>query len=159
MIKPIFVGSREYLGLEIEVRSREPGIWACVHLWIGGESLGREDDPVALYALMNSLDGVLGRGSSDSITSELMDLPANAAWGRLRNILNQHDIPMYHVPSTEFFDDYEIYCVSDNRIARFMWMARHWDPDILHDAKVPRSEVIRMLNELHDAYDNLSRNP
>lgn len=62
MSKTILVGSREPFGLEIEVRSREPGIWACVRLWIGGEPLGSEDDPVALYALMGSLDGML-RGS------------------------------------------------------------------------------------------------
>lgn len=158
MSKPILVGSREHFGLEIEVRSSAPGIWACVRLWIGGEPLGREDDPVALYALMSSLDGML-RGLSDPLTSELLSLPANAALERLRDTLDQHGVPFYHVPSTEFFDDYELYCVSDDRVARFLWMNRLCEPGVLHDVRVPRSEVVRSLNDLHAVYENLTRTP
>jgi hypothetical protein len=146
MDEPILVGSRERFGVEIDVRSRVPGIWACVTLWIGGESLGNKDESVALYALMGALDGML-RGVKDPAASDLLVLPTCALWEHLRTDAERH-----HVPSTEFFDDYEMYCVSDEQVARFLWTSRRRESSDLYDVSVSRSDVQRSLRDLHAVY-------
>ena len=104
------------------------------------------------------LDGMV-KGSSDPLISELLGLPAEAAWERLRGILDENGVPFYHVPSTELLDDYEIYCVADDRVARFLWMKRPCEPGVLRDVRVPRSEVVGSLRDLHAVYKNLLRSP
>jgi hypothetical protein len=146
MAEPILVGSRECFGVEIDVYSRVPGIWACVTLWIGGEPLGNKNEPVALYALMGALDGML-RGAKEPAASELLALPTSALWELLRTNADR-----YHVPSTEFFDDYEMYCVSAERTARFLWTDRRRESTTLHDVLVSRSDVQRSLRDLHEVY-------
>src|SRR5687767_3168509 len=114
MNEPILIGNREQFGLDIEVTSWVPYIYACVRLWIGGESLGREEDePFVLWAVIDSLDGALGRGTNESLTAELLNIPADAAFDRLEGIIDPDTGPLYHLPTTEFFDPYDIYCVSN----------------------------------------------
>ena len=55
------------------------------------------------------------------------------------------------------FARYEVYCVSDHRDARCLWRSRHLDVAVVHDATVPRSELVRVAWELHGVHDRFAR--
>jgi hypothetical protein len=152
MNERILVGSRACFGIELEVASLVAGVWADVLLWIGGESLGREEDAFALYPLLGTMDGLLKMASDDASTSEMLSLPAGAAWSRFEALEGK-----YSVHTCYLFDRYEVCCVSDYRIARFLWRSRYLEVVVLHDARVPRSEIARVAEELHVVHERLSR--
>ena len=152
MSEHIFVGSKGCFGIEVKVRFLSPGVFADVFLWIGGESLGREEDAIALYALLGTLDGLLNRASKNSIASGVSSFQASTLWEDFETIGHK-----YSVDSSEFFDRYEMYCVSDDQFARFLWKDRYLESPILHDVSVPLGEVLRSLRELHVVYDRLDK--
>lgn len=152
MTERILVGSTACFGVEIEVTSIVAGVWANVLLWIAGESLGREEDAFAMYPLLSTLDALLMRAADDAATREMLSLPASAAWPRFQAIEGRHSVNTCYL-----FDRYEVYCVSDHRDARFLWRSRCLDVVRVHDATVPRSEVVRVAWELHGVHDRLAR--
>ena len=153
MNKHIMIGSTECFGIELDVTSVAPaGVWADVILWIGGKSLGRKDDAFALYPLLGTMDGLLVSASDDALTSEMLCLPANAAWELFETVGREE----YSVNTSYLFDRYDVCCASNDLEARFLWKDRYVDPDVLHDVRVHRSEIVRSVKELHSVYGGLS---
>lgn len=152
MSERILVGNKSCFGVEIEVTSLLGGVWADVLLWIAGESLGRKEDAFALYPLLGTMNGLLRRASDDASTAEIMSLPAGAAWSRFEALEGE-----YSVHTCYLFDRYEVYCVSDYREARFLWKSRYLEVPVRHDARVPRSELARVAEELRAVHERLSR--
>jgi hypothetical protein len=145
----VFVGNSCSFGVEIYVSFRvgKAGVFASVLLWIGGKSLGADDDPMALYSLLGTLDGMLSP-TDDALTDEVLRLSPDAAWKRFEVVGDQ-----YRVHQSDFFDRYKIYCVSDDQTARFLWTNRELDCGALHDVRVPRGELALVLKSLHAVYD------
>ncbi len=152
MSERILVGSRAGFGVEIAVRSLVGGVWADVFWWIGGESLGREENAIALYALLGTLDGLLIQASRNSIASGVSSFQASALWDDFETVGRK-----YSLDSSEFFDRYEMYCVSDEQFARFLWKDRYLELPVLHDVSVPLGEVLRSLKDPHVVHERLSR--
>lgn len=151
MSERILIGNRAGFAIEIEVTSLAAGVWADVLVWIGGESLGKEDDAFALYPLLGTVDGLLNRASDDASTARTLRLPTRAAGSRFDALWEE-----YRVHTCYLFDRYEVCCVSDYRTARFIWRARYLPVPELHDVRVPRRELARVAKELHAVYQRLS---
>lgn len=152
MTERILVGSTACFGLELKVRFFSAGVFVDLFLWIGGESLGREDDAIALYALLGTLDGLLIQASRDPIASGASSFDASALWENFETVGRK-----FSVDSSEFFDRYEMYCLTDERVARFLWRERSLKPPVLHDVSVPLDEVLRVLTELHAVHERLDK--
>src|SRR5690348_9229549 len=118
-----FVGTKACFGVELRVRFLVPGVFADVFLWIGGESLGRENDAVAIYALMGALDGLLVPSSEIQAKNGAANFRASSIWESFEEVGYK-----YSVESSEFFDRYEMCCVSDDDVARFFWKERCLEP-------------------------------
>lgn len=135
----ILVGNKECFGIELKVRLRSPGVFADVSLWIGGESLGSEDDAVALHALLGTLDGLSIRASRNSSASGASSFQAAALWENFETVGRK-----YSVDSSEFFDRYEMYCVADEQIARFLWRERSLEPSPFTQVEIELGELRRI---------------
>jgi hypothetical protein len=146
----IMIGSRETFGIELTVTHTSPGIWADVLLWIGGESLGTDEDAFAIHPLLGTLDGLLKRASEDAATQELLGLPANSAWERCAAAGRK-----YCVDTSYLFDRYEVFCVSSESTVRFLWSSRELDPSVIHDASGSRGDLVRAFAELRAVYERL----
>jgi hypothetical protein len=146
----IFIGSRERFGMCLRVFGEiRGGVFAEVLLWILGEPLGRKDDPVAVYSLVDALEG-MAKSSNHDLVAEVMKLPAADTWARL-----EAEDSEYMMPPIDFFDDYDMYCVADEQAVRYLWKECSLRAGAPHDATLPRKEVDDVLRELRATYDAL----
>ncbi|MFO0554598.1 MAG: hypothetical protein U0271_39845 [Polyangiaceae bacterium] len=144
MAAKTLLGARDQFALELQFY--EPAgalVMAEVALWLGGHALGRPDDPVMLGLVLDSLEGLV-RTAARAQSIELFHLAAAEAWPRLRAGEG------ISVPTTEFFDDYELYCVAADNAVRFFWCVRETDErgEVVLDRALV-TPVLRAARALH----------
>lgn len=147
----IFVGSNERFGVSLRVYPELWGVFAELKLWLLGEPLGRNDDPMAVYSFVCALEGMAKPGRDEMLAAAVLRLPAADAWVRL-----EAEGARFKAPPIDFFDDYDMYCVTDERMVRYLWKNCSEQGDSVYDAQLARNEVDRVLGSLRAAYEVLA---
>lgn len=165
MSDAFLIGDRPRFGIELRFGEGAGSyLLACVTLWIGREALGREGDLVMVDLVLDSLERML-TPRSEQLTAEILSLPKAEAWERLTspsaepNEWSDRLGDEFRIPTTEFFDDYSIYCIADSRTVRLVWKSRLEEQATLHDAILERDEVARPVRELRALYELLMQGP
>lgn len=147
----IFIGSSGRLGVSVRVYTHLRGVFAELILWLLGKPLGRRDEPMALYSFLCALEGMTKPEHDEMFAAKVLQLSTADAWGRL-----EAEGSRFMAPPIDFFDDYDMYCVSDEQRVRYLWKNCSGHEDAVHDALLPRDEVDRVLGELRSVYETLA---
>jgi len=150
----ISLGSTERFGVTVRVFPEIHGVFGNLTLWAHGKHMGPNDEPMAVYPFLCALESAAKCEHEDAFAAEVLQSSTLDAWARLHV-----DGDDFRMPSTEFFDSYEMYCVSNERTIRYLWKDRSGqstDSDVVHDATLSRNEVEVVVQELRAAYERLA---
>jgi hypothetical protein len=147
----VSIGASERFGVTLRVYPELRGVFAELRLWLHGKSLGRRDDPMAVYSFVCALEGMARLGRDEMLAAEVLHLPAADAWVRL-----EAEGARFKAPPIDFFDDYEMYCVTDEHTVRYLWKNCLEQDEAVHDAPLSRNEVDRVIGDLRSTYEALA---
>ncbi len=138
---------RSYLGrdfcIHVTILDSTLGVFGNVSMDVKGQSIGPHSEPVFVLPFHNALLSAVHPNAN--LPDRLFVESGERLWRELCNSNSPH-----RFPSTEGFDDYDIYVFNNGVKTRFLWLCLGSDISTLGDEIISSSTLESVFWEFHD---------